>query len=152
MRPRVLSPAEAEAQAAALSALHRAAFAGREPGWSADSFRDIAAMAGTQVLALPDGQGLGVLRSVAGEAELLTLAVAPAARRAGLGAALLAAVEATARADGAAEMHLEVAEGNAAARALYARAGYAARGRRRGYYLRPDGSREDALLLARALA
>ena len=36
---------------------------------------------------------------------------------------------------------------NAAARALYARAGFAEVGRRRGYYQRPDGRREDALVL-----
>jgi ribosomal-protein-alanine N-acetyltransferase len=45
-------------------------------------------------------------------------------------------------------MFLEVAPGNAAARALYASAGYAEVGRRPRYY--PDGS--DALLLARALS
>ena len=49
---------------------------------------------------------------------------------------------------GAERMFLEVAEGNAAARALYARTGFAGAGRRRGYYARADGSREDALILA----
>ena len=32
--------------------------------------------------------------------------------------------------------------------ALYARAGFSEAGRRRGYYARTDGSREDALVLA----
>jgi len=49
---------------------------------------------------------------------------------------------------GAERMFLEVAEGNVAARALYARAGFSEAGRRRGYYSRNDGSREDALVLA----
>ena len=35
-----------------------------------------------------------------------------------------------------------------AQRALYARAGFSEAGRRRGYYARTDGSREDALVLA----
>jgi ribosomal-protein-alanine N-acetyltransferase len=49
---------------------------------------------------------------------------------------------------GAREMFLEVAEGNAAARALYAGLGAAEAGRRRRYY--PDGS--DALVLRLALS
>ena len=46
---------------------------------------------------------------------------------------------------------LEVAADNAAAQALYARAGFAESGRRRGYYRRPDGSGLDALVMQRAL-
>ena len=45
-------------------------------------------------------------------------------------------------------LFLEVAEDNAAARALYATAGFAEAGRRRGYYAAADGGRRDALLLA----
>jgi ribosomal-protein-alanine N-acetyltransferase len=52
-----------------------------------------------------------------------------------------------AAAAGAARMLLEVAEDNAAARALYAAAGFAPAGRRPRYY--PDG--RDALLLAAIL-
>jgi ribosomal-protein-alanine N-acetyltransferase len=44
-----------------------------------------------------------------------------------------------------------VAEGNAAARALYARAGYRECGRRKGYYQRPDGSRDDAVVMEKPL-
>jgi ribosomal-protein-alanine N-acetyltransferase len=54
---------------------------------------------------------------------------------------------AAAAAAGARDMHLEVSETNEAARALYAGAGFAVSGRRRGYYA--DGS--DALVLRRAL-
>ena len=83
----------------------------------------------------------------ADEAEILTIAVAPAAHRQGIGAALLAAAMAQAALRGAAAMFLEVAEGNAAARALYAAAGFRQSGRRRRYY--PDGA--DALVLRRSL-
>jgi ribosomal-protein-alanine N-acetyltransferase len=51
-------------------------------------------------------------------------------------------------AGGAVAMFLEVAEGNAAARALYGAAGFAEAGRRRRYYA--DGG--DALVLRRELA
>jgi ribosomal-protein-alanine N-acetyltransferase len=88
---------------------------------------------------------------VAGEAELLTLAVAPPARRRGRGRALLAAFEQGARERGACEAFLEVAADNAPAVALYAGAGYSELGRRPGYYSRAAGA-VDALLMGRALA
>ena len=47
---------------------------------------------------------------------------------------------------GAASMHLEVAEDNAAARSLYRKLGYEESGRRRGYY-----SGGDAILMRRIL-
>ncbi|MNE73850.1 ribosomal-protein-alanine N-acetyltransferase [compost metagenome] len=85
---------------------------------------------------------------MADEAEILTLAVRPSARRSGLGARLVEAAVVRAAALGAERMFLEVAGDNAAARALYARAGFHEAGRRRGYYARADGSREDALVLS----
>ena len=84
---------------------------------------------------------------LADEAEILTLAVRPSARRAGLGGRLVEAAVVRAAALGAERMFLEVAEGNVAARALYARSGFVEMGRRRGYYSHADGSREDALTL-----
>ena len=92
-------------------------------------------------------EALALGREIAGEAELLTLAVAPAGRRAGTGAALLAAFEAEARTRGARDAFLEVADDNAPARALYARAGWREVGRRPGYY-----AGVDALTLHKALA
>lgn len=66
-----------------------------------------------------------------------------ASRRAGAGAALLGALMAEAARRGASEAFLEVAESNAAARALYGRIGATEVGRRRRYY--PGGA--DALVL-----
>ncbi len=133
---------------AALAALHAACFTTPRP-WTEAEFQSF--LATPHVFLLGDAQGFVVGRAVAGEAELLTLAVAPAARRQGLGRALVAAFEAEAKLRGAAEAFLEVAEDNAPARALYAAAGYRETGRRTGYFRQPDGQPVAAVLMARAL-
>ncbi|MBY0338017.1 MAG: GNAT family N-acetyltransferase [Acetobacteraceae bacterium] len=96
---------------------------------------------------LRDGQGFILARVAADEAEILTLAVVPEARRQGVATALVEAACAAALLAGARVMFLEVAEDNGAARALYAALGFAVAGRRRGYY----GPGRDALLLRAAL-
>ncbi len=127
----------------ALAVLHAEAF---ETPWDADSLSALLASPG--VFAIEEPDGFILIRVVADEAEILTLAVRPSARRGGLGRRLVEAAVVRAAALGAERMFLEVAEDNAAARALYARTGFTEAGRRRGYYARPDGSREDALVLA----
>lgn len=101
-----------------------------------------------------EGQAAGFLigRAAAGEAELLTLAVEPALQGRGIGGRLVAEFLAGAAARGAGRAFLEVAAGNAAARAVYARAGFVEVGRRRGYYGLSGGGRQDALVMARDLA
>lgn len=90
-------------------------------------------------------------RAVAGEAELLTLAVAPEARRLGLGRRLVARFLYQSRLRGADRAFLEVAADNPAAIALYESSGFQRAGTRRGYYQSPEGQRIDALVLARDL-
>lgn len=136
------TPASAEA----LAALHAAAMPAGE-AWSAASIATELGLPGVFGL-LEAGGGMVLARVAADQAEILALAVAPGARRAGRGGALLAEAERLAARRGARQMFLEVAEGNAAARALYARAGYRPLGRRRAYY----ASGEDALVLGKALA
>jgi ribosomal-protein-alanine N-acetyltransferase len=132
--------------APALAALHHAAFPPAER-WGPDAIRLLLEMPGAFGLHLP-GQGFVLARVAADEAEILTLAVAPVARRAGHGAALLAAAMMQAALRGAATMILEVSARNGAARALYDAAGFAEAGRRARYYA--DGA--DALVLRRALS
>jgi ribosomal-protein-alanine N-acetyltransferase len=84
--------------------------------------------------------------AAAGDAELLTVAVVPGARRKGVGASLVAAAGEVARGRGAASMHLEVAEDNEAATALYAKLGYQVVGRRAAYYARAAGA-ADAVVM-----
>jgi [ribosomal protein S18]-alanine N-acetyltransferase len=130
-----------------LAALHARAF---EAPWSAKAITALLESPGVFALATTDGAGFALARAAAGEAELLTLAVDPVRRRAGVGAALLEAVISGAAALGAVALHLEVAVDNAAAIALYERAGFGRTGRRRGYYERADG-RVDALVMTLVL-
>lgn len=94
---------------------------------------------------------LALARCAADEAELLTIGVAPAWRRHGLARELIAAVCDEARLQGARSLFLEVAEDNAAARALYADEHFTPVGRRPGYYARPGAAAVDALTMRRDL-
>lgn len=131
-----------------MAQLHAVCFVTPRP-WSAAEFTGLLQSPLTMFLAEQGGFLLG--RVVAGEAELLTIAVDPMLRRGGLGRRLTTAFLAQAQQNGAESVFLEVAASNEAARALYAATGFTAAGRRRGYYQRPDGSREDALVLVRSL-
>jgi ribosomal-protein-alanine N-acetyltransferase len=133
---------------AEMAVLHARSFTTPRP-WSEAEITDLLASPLVFALTRPGAFLLG--RVVVGEAELLTIAVDPDERRAGLGGALVAAFLTEAAARGGESAFLEVAEGNAAARALYATCGFAPAGRRRGYYHRPDGISEDALILVRSL-
>ncbi|WP_343080953.1 GNAT family N-acetyltransferase [Ostreiculturibacter nitratireducens] len=132
-----------------LAALHSRCFTAPRP-WGAGEFASL--LSQPSVFLLEEGQGFILGRVVAGEAELLTLAVAPEARRRGLGRALLSRFDETARTRGAEDAFLEVAENNAAARALYAAAGWKPAGRRRGYVTGLDGRSVDALVLGKRIA
>jgi ribosomal-protein-alanine N-acetyltransferase len=125
--------------AAVMAAVHGAAFA--EEPWGAENFAVLLGQPG--VFGFVDERGgICLLRVVADEAEILTIGVA--VPRQGIGRALMAAALAQARARQVARVFLEVAAGNAAARGLYERLGFAQVGRRKAYYA--DG--QDALVLA----
>jgi ribosomal-protein-alanine N-acetyltransferase len=91
--------------------------------------------------------GYASFRQGGGEAELLRLAVDPAARRHGLARALIAAGLAQLRPAGVERCFLEVRPGNDAAIACYLAMGFRYTGRRPRYYR--DGT--DALVYARLL-
>jgi ribosomal-protein-alanine N-acetyltransferase len=92
--------------------------------------------------------GMVAVRTAAGEAEILNLAVAPAQRRRGAGRLLVEAAIAAVKAEGAGRVYLEVRESNAAARSFYANLDFVESGRRRNYYCSPT---EDALVLLRTV-
>lgn len=122
---------------------------GPDEPWSADAFARLLVLPGTiGSIAIADESPAGFVlaRTAADEAEILTINVLPSWRRRGVGRALLGAV--MSRIGDANRLLLEVAEGNDSALALYRGCGFRPVGRRVGYYARPGGRREDALILA----
>ena len=91
--------------------------------------------------------GFAFTQQVLDEVTLLNIAVASACRRRGLGASLLRAVLAEARASGATRCLLEVRRSNLPAIALYEGMGFALDGVREGYYRGEQGP-EDAHLMS----
>jgi [ribosomal protein S18]-alanine N-acetyltransferase len=112
-----------------LAVLHAASFAG---GWSEKFLRDLLAMPG--VFAFEHGGGFVLARVASNEAEILTLAVAPAARRKGSGRRLVQQAALHAESLGADTLFLEVGIDNLAALTLYDGLGFKAMGRRKAYY------------------
>ncbi len=131
---------------------HEQAMFGSE-AWSRESYLD--ELADTElryylVAENADGVllGSGGLMTIGETAQILTVGVLPAARRYGLGRALVRALVTEARRRGASEVLLEVREDNLAARKLYEAEGFANLGRRRGYY---DRGRVDAVTMRYAI-
>jgi ribosomal-protein-alanine N-acetyltransferase len=114
---------------ATLAEIHQTSFP--DP-WSAAAIGDLLTGPGTFAFQLQDGFILA--RVAAGEAEILTLAVAPGMRGRGLGRILLVAAAGHAQSLGAAAMFLEVGVDNPPALALYAGQGFVRVGRRKAYY------------------
>ena len=131
MHARPLSPTDA----ARMAAIHAASF---PRPWDALEMsrhlvRDLCVGAGEPLASF------AILRTSDVDAEVLTVATDPARRGCGLGRAVLEAAHARCRAAELRDVFLEVAEDNAAARALYAALGYRPIGRRPGYYQREGG-------------
>jgi len=141
--------ADAE-DAMAMAAVHAEAF---EAAWPPEAFTGLLSSPGVFAVAATNSALAGVIlmRAIAGEAEVLTLAVAPSHRRRGAARALLASGLAIAAELGAETAFLEVAADNPAAIALYRGEGFQEAGRRAGYYARSVGPAADALVLRRAL-
>jgi ribosomal-protein-alanine N-acetyltransferase len=135
----------------ALAALHARAFPGPPRPWSAAEFAQMLAEPGV-VLFTRAATAFLLARRAGPEAEILTLCTDPAARRQGAARALLAELETWARGAGVEELFLEVAETNAAARALYAQAGFTMRGHRKDYYTDGGRRRVHALVMGKALS
>ena len=121
--------------------------------WTASQCAGLLPMPGVWLtLAREEGEIIrfALARAVAGEAELLLLAVRRSRQRAGIGNLLLQAFTSGAMERSAKRVHLEVREGNHAL-GLYERAGFALAGRRRNYYSGARGGTYDALTLAKLL-
>ena len=130
----------------AVAALERAEFPdGADEGmltrlWGTDGGVILAAGEGDALL------GYVWARFVLDEGEIGNIAVAPAHRRCGVGAALLGALFAESERRGAAVLRLEVRGSNLAARRLYEKNGFETVGKRKNYYEKPT---EDAILMSK---
>ncbi len=132
------------------AALHALCFDGTPRAWSAAEFGEY--RADVRVITCETARGMIVARVVADEAEILTLAVHPAARRNGVARELLAEAEKQVLALGAKQMFLEVRDDNLAAKALYDSAGYVSAGYRKNYYRAAGRQSSSAIVLKRRLS
>ena len=147
-------PALAQAStrdAAAFAAIHAASF---NRGWSEQEFEQL--LTDRSVIADRVMRGRTVLgfilsRRAADEAEILSVAVARAARGQGLARRLLDLHLRRLAGLGLRAVFLEVEEDNIAARKLYARAGFQEAGRRQDYYIQGRARPAAALVLRRDL-
>jgi [ribosomal protein S18]-alanine N-acetyltransferase len=133
------------ADAAAIAAVHGASF---QRGWDEDEIHRLLLDGNVVAHRATDGRtliGFILSRRAAGEAEILSVAVAPAWRRRGLSRPLLDLHLRRLAGLGVRSVFLEVGENNASARALYRRAGFHEVGQRQGYY----GGGVAALVLRR---
>jgi [ribosomal protein S18]-alanine N-acetyltransferase len=149
-REPVLSEARTR-DAAAIATLHGKSF---HRGWSDGEIetllldRNVIAHRATVGRALV---GFILSRMAADEAEILSVAVAPARRGRGLSRRLLDLHLRRLSGIGMRRVFLEVDEGNIPARKLYARAGFRDVGRREAYYSDHQGRSTAALVLRRDL-
>lgn len=119
-------------------------------GWSRSQCAGILPLAGVLLTMARDGagevRGFALQRTLAGESELLLLAVDRAAQRRGIGGRLLDHFIDLSRARGATRLHLEVRDGNPAT-AMYEAFGFHPAGRRPKYYRGSDGDLFDAVTM-----
>ena len=131
-----------ERHLAALAEIERACF---HAPWSETMLREELGK-GIFLVAEQDGRTAGYVgcQTVLDEGYITNVAVSPDFRRQGIARALIAELIEQAKAKGLAFVTLEVRESNAAARALYAGAGFVPVGTRKNFYSNPT---ENAVLM-----
>ncbi|MEM1297765.1 MAG: ribosomal protein S18-alanine N-acetyltransferase [Pseudomonadota bacterium] len=138
-----------QAGARRLADLELAAFPDRTTTRAPEDFIWFANRPDALVLADEDlSRGFLLIQFAAGEGEIHDIGVHPDVRRNGLGRALVQEAIETARQHEATQLFLEVGVHNTPALALYAATGFLEVGRRKGYYLLPEGTRSDALIMS----
>lgn len=145
--PKPLMAAASPRDAAPIAALHAGSF---RRGWAEDEVHALLtdrAVVAHRVMIRRNLAGFIISRLAADEAEILSIAIAPARRGRGLSRPLLDFHLRTLAGRGVRTVFLEVDEQNTPARRLYSKAGFREIGRRRGYY----ESGATALVLGRDL-
>ena len=119
--------------------LHKLCFPNKP--WSASDFADLK-KSGCEIIVSQNA--FAVWRNVADESEIITIGVAPNARRNGIASAMLTIIENNIKNQGVKKIFLEVASNNIAGQKLYENNGYKTVGIRPKYY---EGA--DAILMAK---
>ena len=151
-RPEPMLSEAGPRDAPALAALHGASF---RRGWSEDEFERLLLDRSVLAHRATLGQqpvGFIISRIAAGEAEILSVAVARAQQGRGLARRLLDLHMRRLAGLGVRTIFLEVDDDNLPARRLYARSAFRQVGRRDGYYPRPGSAAGAALVRRRDLA
>lgn len=121
--------------------LHKLCFPNKP--WSASDFADLK-KSGCEIIVSQNG--FAVWRNAVDECEIITIGVAPNARRNGIASAMLAIIEKNIKNQGVKKIFLEVASNNIAGKKLYENNGYKVVGTRPKYY---DGV--DAILMTKEI-
>jgi ribosomal-protein-alanine N-acetyltransferase len=150
-RPEPMLTEAGPRDAVALAALHAASF---RRGWSEDEFERLLLDRSVLVHRATLGHRLAgfiISRIAAGEAEILSVAVARAQQGRGLARRLLDLHMRRLAGLGVRTVFLEVDDDNVPARRLYARSAFRQVGRRDGYYPQSGSASAAALVLRRDL-
>ena len=156
LRPEISARPAEVADCDVLSEIHSAAF---RRGWSGAEFEAMLVQPGVHALigrsrgpfGAPAPVGFVLYRQVRDEAEILSIAVVPAARRRGVAQLLLDQALRHLYREGVRDVHLEVEEGNTAAINLYRGMEFRERGKRPGYYAQGRARPAGALVMVRQL-
>ena len=114
-----------------LSQLYALCFPDKKQKWDANDFADLK-KSGCEIIFSQNS--FAVWRVTVDEAEIISIGVAPNARRTGTATALMQIVEHDAKQNGAKTIFLEVDEANYPAIALYSKCGFTNIGVRPHYY------------------
>lgn len=133
---------------AEMAELHRAEPTGQR-AWSETEFS--AMLSASNALSVTCDAGFAVGQVILDEAELFLIMTKPEHRKQGVGHRILATFEQQAFQNAVRRIILEVADTNAAARALYSANGYQQIAVRKNYYTFPNGSHADAIVMEKHL-
>ena len=118
--------------------------------WNSLEFADMFLINGTWAIIYAN-LGLGILRIICDEAEIITIATLPEYRQQGIGKKIVQSIIGLAKEQNVKEVFLEVRESNIVAQKLYLSNGFTIIATRKNYYHNEDGSFENALIMKKKL-
>ena len=133
---------------AEMAELHRAEPTGQR-AWSETEFS--AMLSASNAVSVTCDAGFAVGQVIVDEAELFLIMTKPEHRKQGVAHRILATFEQQAFQNAVRRIILEVADTNEAARALYSANGYQQIAVRKNYYIFPNGSHADAIVMEKHL-